>query len=344
MGKTASSLVSTASLILYLINESTVGSVLMNTENNKENDKEKLEYVENFKLEGLLLNNWLLYLSKSRSSYSHEYSVAVLVWAEELNLQRYEQAVVLHTTKPCWDISQGFRCKVKTNGTKLSYKALPTKKKTITYKCCFGYYETPEGTCEICLEGYYGSNCSFRCNCSKNEMCDNVIGCCDPLTKPCRVLQTAAVKELVDSSGWLFPALLASLSAVVLLLFGTFFYRRKYKKEKDPDLPTLTYYPNGKELLPTGEVETREFNNPMYRRSALETVPIKIIPDEPVPTMKSGQPRDEYATLDYAAPSSMEHLLKIRSIQSPYEVPFHSTPSPSTRSVASFTDIGKEYS
>lgn len=34
------------------------------------------------------------------------------------------------------------------NGTKLSYKALPKKKKVIVYKCCSGYYETRLETCE----------------------------------------------------------------------------------------------------------------------------------------------------------------------------------------------------
>lgn len=32
---------------------------------------------------------------------------------EELSLQKHEQTVVLHTTEACWDVSQGFRCKVK---------------------------------------------------------------------------------------------------------------------------------------------------------------------------------------------------------------------------------------
>ncbi|MCP9257988.1 Cell death abnormality protein 1 [Dirofilaria immitis] len=258
-----------------------------------------------------------------------------MLQTEELSLQKHQQNVVLHTTQACWDLSQGFRCKVKTNGTKLSYKALPTKKKITVYKCCHGYYETPEETCEVCLEGYYGNNCSLHCNCSENEICDNVIGCCDLLTKSCRIMRSAAVKEFTESSSWLFPALLASLLAVVVLTFGTFFYRRKYRKEKDPDLPTLTYYPNVKELLTQNEIEAREFNNPMYRRSAIEVMPIKIIPNEQVPIAKNAHLRSssvthEYATLDYALSSS------------PYEVPLHSTPSPITRSIENLANEEKK--
>ncbi|EFO27862.2 hypothetical protein LOAG_00624 [Loa loa] len=295
MKTTTTALVSTATLILYLINRPSVECALMNAENVCPVEEE----------------------------------------AEELSLQKHEQTVVLHTTQACWDVSQGFRCKVKTNGTKLSYKALPMKKKVIVYKCCSGYYETQQETCEVCWEGYYGNNCSLRCNCSENEMCDNVIGCCDLLIRPCRIMQSAAVKEYAESSSWVFPVLLASLLAVVLLSFGTIFYRRKYRKEKDPDLPTLTYYPNVKELLTNNEIETREFNNPMYRRSAIEAVPIKVIADEPVPIAKSAQLRspsvtDEYATLDYAVPPGQ------------YEIPLRSTPSPSTRSIEKLGNEVKE--
>ncbi|VDK65134.1 unnamed protein product [Onchocerca ochengi] len=270
MARTIILSVSTTILILYLIDESFVDGALMDAENVCPVEEE----------------------------------------AEELSLQKHEQNVVLHTTRACWDLSQGFRCRVKTNGTKLSYKALPTKKKIIVYKCCSGYYETPQETCEVCLEGYYGNNCSLRCNCSQNEICDNVIGCCDLLTKQCRIMQSAAMQEFAENNNWVFSALLASLLAVVVLLFGTFFYRRKYRKEKDPDLPTLTYYPHVKELLTHNEIETREFNNPMYRKSATEVIPIKIIPDEPEPVAKSAQLRSssvnrEYATLDYAMSSSM---------------------------------------
>uniref|UniRef100_A0A0R3RVB6 EMI domain-containing protein n=1 Tax=Elaeophora elaphi TaxID=1147741 RepID=A0A0R3RVB6_9BILA len=264
MRRTITSLVCTATVIFYLNNGPSVNGALMNAENVCPVEEE----------------------------------------TEELSLQRHEQTVVLHTTRACWDVLQGFRCKVKSNGTKLSYKALPKKKKVIVYKCCPGYYETRMETCEVCLEGYYGSNCSFHCNCSENEICDNVVGCCDHLTKSCRVMQSAAMKEYAKSSSWVFPALLALLLAVVLLSFGTIFYRRNY-------------YPNVKELLTHNEIETREFNNPIYRGSAIEVVPIKIL-DEPVHVTKSAQlsssVTDEYATLDYAVPPSMESLLKSQNL------------------------------
>lgn len=40
---------------------------------------------------------------------------------------------------------------------------------------------------------------------------------------------------------WMLGVLLASLIAVAALSFGLIFYRKKYIKEKDPSLPTLTY-------------------------------------------------------------------------------------------------------
>ncbi|VDM96510.1 unnamed protein product [Thelazia callipaeda] len=221
--------------------------------------------------------------------------------SEELELQRHEQTVILHTTKPCWDVSQGFRCKVKTNGTKLSYKAIPKKKTIVIYKCCPGYFETPLETCE---NGYYGNNCSLHCNCTETEICNKVVGCCGSSNKQCSDLQSAAMKEFVENRNWMFPILLSSLLAVVLLSFGTFFYRRKYKKEKDPELPTLTYYPHVKELFTPNEVETREFNNPMYP-GANERLSIKEIPDEPVLDAKRVELRNSTSTL------STSYLLNI---------------------------------
>lgn len=52
---------------------------------------------------------------------------------------------------------------------------------------------------------------------------------------------TEFLKEPTSDRGWFIGMLAVALSAVVLLLFGTVFYRKKYMKEKDPELPTLTY-------------------------------------------------------------------------------------------------------
>lgn len=60
----------------------------------------------------------------------------------------------------------------------------------------------------------------------------------------------------------------------------------------------FSYYPHVKELLTHNEIESREFNNPMYRRSAIEAMPIKI-PDESVPVAKSAQLKSSSVTRMY---------------------------------------------
>ncbi|VDM39174.1 unnamed protein product [Toxocara canis] len=244
---------------------------------------------------------------------------------EELTLQKHVQTVVLHTTESCLDITQLFRCKVKNNGTKISYKGVPNKVKTIVLKCCLGYYQTAEGTCEICPKGYYGTNCTLRCiNCTSEEICDNAVGCCDPNSNQCGLARSEFLKEPTSDRGWLIGVLAVAVSAVVLLLFGTIFYRKKYMKEKDPDLPTLTYHPHVKEFLPPSEIEAREFNNPLYRQSTAE-LPSKLSVEEEIAARNklSAQPVDlstnEYATLDevsssLAGPSSREPLLRDQSL------------------------------
>lgn len=249
---------------------------------------------------------------------------------EELMLQKHEQTVVLHTTEACLDITQGFRCKVKNNGTKISYRGIPNKVKNIVLKCCLGYFQTEEGTCEICPEGFYGMNCTLKCtNCTSAEICDNAVGCCDPNSNQCGLARTEFLKEPTSDRGWFIGMLAVALSAVVLLLFGTVFYRKKYMKEKDPELPTLTYHPHVKEFLPPSEIEAREFNNPLYRQSTAEP-PSKLTDEEEIaarnklqsPTVDSST--NEYATLDevsssFAGPSTN------------YETPYRHPQSPDSR-------------
>ncbi|VDK46413.1 unnamed protein product [Anisakis simplex] len=243
---------------------------------------------------------------------------------EELKLQKHMQTVVLHTTEPCLDITQGFKCKVKrhgfncvwllnfiysfslfvcqkysttanhflklmgfsyfSNGTKIFYKGVPNKVKNIVLRCCLGYYQTEDSTCE----------------------------------------RSDFVVEQKSGKGWMFGILAVTLSAVVLLLFGTFFYRKKYMKEKDPELPTLTYHPHLKEYIPPSEIESRQFNNPLYRQSTTEPPPKLSDEEEVIARNKLCQPppsasTNEYATLDevsssVAGPSSRTRLLKNESL------------------------------
>ncbi|VDK28660.1 unnamed protein product [Gongylonema pulchrum] len=141
----------------------------------------------------------------------------------------------------------------------------------------------------VCPEGSYGNNCTMRCNCSASERCDNVIGCCDPDKDQCRLPKSDALLKSKARNEWLLGILLASLLAVGVLLFGTIFYRKKYIKEKDPDLPVFTYHPRPQAVL--DEIESREFNNPLYRQSAINSVPVKIIGDDRTPIARSTQLR-----------------------------------------------------
>ncbi|VDN57605.1 unnamed protein product [Dracunculus medinensis] len=250
---------------------------------------------------------------------------SIIFRREELSLQKHERPVILETIKPCWDITQGFRCKVKSNGTKLSYKGIPVKVKNLVKKCCLGFYQTQEATCEKCLEGFYGNNCSIQCNCTTPEICDNMIGCCEPESNSCRsshkeyLVQATANKRLT-------MIMIGIVTAVAIFLFGVaFFYRKKYHKEKDPDLPTLTYYPHVKEFLPPSDIESREFNNPLYRQSIVEPVKPNTQEIDKFKTSRMEPTMNDYATLDevsisLAGPSSTDPLLTDR--KSPYEVPY----------------------
>lgn len=54
------------------------------------------------------------------------------------------------------------------------------------------------------------------------------------------VAESDALLKYKGGNEWMLAILLASLLAIGVLLFGTVFYRKKYIKEKDPELPTLT--------------------------------------------------------------------------------------------------------
>lgn len=38
----------------------------------------------------------------------------------------------------------------------------------------------------VCPEGTYGNNCTSECTCTGTQICDNVVGCCDPEKDECR--------------------------------------------------------------------------------------------------------------------------------------------------------------
>lgn len=89
---------------------------------------------------------------------------------------------MLETYETCSDITQGFRCKRIKMGSRLSYKSVPREVEEIAVKCCDGYRETRDKTCEdpicdppckrgqciapnkcLCNDGFGGDTCSTRC-------------------------------------------------------------------------------------------------------------------------------------------------------------------------------------
>ncbi|CEF68152.1 Hypothetical protein SRAE_2000281000 [Strongyloides ratti] len=126
-------------------------------------------------------------------------------------------------------------------------------KKNISH-CCDGFYQNSNNTCSICDYGKYGKNCSLDCGeCQNNMICNNVVGCAlDPL-----LVQKSLFKKYFGYG------LLALIGAVSLLVFLVMYYRKKYRKEKDPALPTVVYHDTKSQ--DGGEEGTNvEINNPIY--------------------------------------------------------------------------------
>ncbi|VDD93231.1 unnamed protein product [Enterobius vermicularis] len=221
---------------------------------------------------------------------------------DEIILVKQEQKVLLTTYERCLDIRQGFKCKVQREGTKVHYKETPKKTTEKVLQCCYGYYPTENETCIACEEGFFGFNCTQECrNCTEEEICHHRFGCCNPTTEGCGLPRSELFQHVQRSENqWMIPVLIASICVAAILLLGLIFYRKKYMKEKDPDLPTLTYHPHAKGYAPPVD-EYREFNNPLYRQSAVE---IAAKAEAGYADLKNRgpvreeAPQNEYATLD----------------------------------------------
>lgn len=91
--------------------------------------------------------------------------------------------------------------------------------------------------------------------CREGEICDAVIGCCNPNEGFCGkaagwfnavwrpgLNAFVSVAEKLSNTGTTVGAAVLMLILVSACLLGAvLYYRRKYHKEKDPDLPTVTY-------------------------------------------------------------------------------------------------------
>lgn len=54
---------------------------------------------------------------------------------------------------------------------------------------------------------------------------------------------------------------------LAITLCGVLYYRKKYHKEKDPELPTVTYQPEPKTMSPAPVEAHREFQNPLFTKA-----------------------------------------------------------------------------
>uniref|UniRef100_A0A0N4ZMB4 EGF-like domain-containing protein n=1 Tax=Parastrongyloides trichosuri TaxID=131310 RepID=A0A0N4ZMB4_PARTI len=149
--------------------------------------------------------------------------------------------------------------KIETSNGKPNYIKKEVKvKKNVTH-CCEGYYQGEDFQCVICDEGMYGKNCLSKCGvCEDFMICNNVAGCIpDPL-----LIERSKFKK---AFGYGFISLIVAVSLLVALVV---YYRRKYQKEKDPELPTVVYHDTkGKDE--NDDESNMEFKNPLYNHQNL---------------------------------------------------------------------------
>uniref|UniRef100_A0A914Z1T6 EMI domain-containing protein n=1 Tax=Panagrolaimus superbus TaxID=310955 RepID=A0A914Z1T6_9BILA len=140
--------------------------------------------------------------------------------------RKVAQSVQIHTTEPCADITQGFQCTVKKNGTKTGYKSVPEVRKVNVTACCEGFTEV-KGKC-----------------------------------------LSAEQLELASSNRTKIGFGVIAMAFVIAVLAGVvFYYRKKYRKQKDPKLPTVTYQPTQPTAIFQEVAEPhQEFQNPLFTR------------------------------------------------------------------------------
>lgn len=78
--------------------------------------------------------------------------------------------------------------------------------------------------------------------------------------------------------------------STLLLVLMVFYYRRKYIKERDPAVPTITYQPTANNT--EENYNATEFDNPLYRQ-----MPQKEL-EHKQELIDSKRPQNEYATVD----------------------------------------------
>uniref|UniRef100_A0AC35UBZ4 EMI domain-containing protein n=1 Tax=Rhabditophanes sp. KR3021 TaxID=114890 RepID=A0AC35UBZ4_9BILA len=111
----------------------------------------------------------------------------------------------------------------------------------------------------LCDQGSYGDHCKNTCTCDDGHICDPIIGCCveDQLTCGVATRDQLIMQKASNKQNIVYGAILI---VVCVCLLGTFtiYYRKKYRKERDPRLPDVIYH---KKNLDEHEDSSLKFTN-----------------------------------------------------------------------------------
>ena len=164
--------------------------------------------------------------------------------------KKFNQPVELLTTEPCSDITQGFKCPVKKQGNKLVYKTVPEIRTEEVKTCCDEFYEE-DSVCKRKLMRFLDFYILTFLACTP-EKCKKD----EPHVAP------------TDNKTTIGAGVILLLVLLGITLGGVLYYRKKYHKEKDPELPTVTYHPEPKSMDSGIAVEPhREFQNPLFTKA-----------------------------------------------------------------------------
>ncbi|KAK6041264.1 laminin EGF-like protein, partial [Cooperia oncophora] len=201
---------------------------------------------------------------------------------------------------PCEDGFYGPDCinKCKCRGT----SSASCHRVTGACQCHPGF--TGEFCHALCPKGHYGLRCARECgDCGVGYECDAAIGCChaDQLSCGQALLEFQRQQgEGGSRAGIIVLALVVFGLASVLLVSMMLYYRRKYFREKEPDVPTVVFHAVNND-------EGTEFNNPLYSRQSMMVDPDRAeltAEEEALEEKKirgrsrTDRSQNDYATLD----------------------------------------------
>ncbi|KAI6204781.1 hypothetical protein M3Y94_00716500 [Aphelenchoides besseyi] len=158
-----------------------------------------------------------------------------------VKLERYSQNVTLETIVSCSDPFQNFRCKETRTGTRINYKSVPKEVEQIVEKCCEGYAQTQNLTCE-------------------------------KLAEPQQFVQT----DSNQNSNFLITLVIASLATIVLitLLFALYYRRKVVNKKKFEHAVKYTSNSAGH------SDDEDEVDNRVFRPDFVTPTPVRLQPNE----------------------------------------------------------------